>query len=408
MSIIMHIDVNSAFLAWTSAYEKQIGIDRDLLQIASVVGGNEENRHGIVLAKSIPAKKYKIQTGESLFSAREKCPNLLVVPPNYQLYVRASQALYSYLYTLTPYVEVFSIDECFIKFTDVIKEEALTLAYRIKKEIKDTFGYTVNVGISTNKLLAKMAGDFKKPDMVHTCFPEEIRAKLWPLPVEELYMVGRKTAPKLHSLGIYTIGELANADYDMLSSFLKSHGKLLYSYANGIDHSEFEPSAPVKSVGNSSTIKFDVKDTETAHAILLSLVEMTAWRMRKANMMCRVVRISLKDSQFRRISHQNKLTCFTDSTTEIYKNICILFDEVWDERPIRLLGVSVSDLCFADMQQLSLFHNPNISKLDRTIDQLRDKYGEKIIMRGVFANSNLQPILGGYPDDEYPEMTSIL
>ncbi len=408
MDIIMHIDVNSAFLAWTAAHEKQLGIDRDIREVASVIGGNEENRHGIVLAKSILAKKYKIQTGESLHSARKKCPNLLVVPPNYQVYVQASQALYDFLNTFSPDVEVFSIDECFIRFTNITEEESIPLAYRIKDQIKDTFGYTVNIGISENKLLAKMAGDFEKPDKVHTCFPEEIKYKLWKLPVEELYMVGRKTAPKLYDLGIYTIGDLANTDINILSSLLKSHGRLIYAYANGIDDSTFKPSAPVKSIGNSSTIKFDVEDRETAHAVILSLVEMTAWRLRKANMVCRVVRISIKDSLFSHVSHQRKLLYSTDSTTEIYKNICILFDEVWDKKPIRQLGVSVSDLCCSDIQQMNFFNNTNNSKLDKVIDSLREKYGDTAIMRGVFANSDLHPILGGYPDDEYPGMTSIL
>ncbi len=404
----MHIDVNSAFLSWTAAHEKQIGIDRDLREIAAVIGGNEQNRHGIVLAKSTHAKRYGIKTGMSLMDARQLCPNLLVVPPNYKLYIQASQSLYNFLHTFTPEVEIFSVDECFMRFKSLGKEKSIEMANMIKNSIKNTFGYTVNVGISENKLLAKMAGDFKKPDMVHSCFPEEVKYKLWPLPVEELYMVGRRTAPKLNDLGIYTIGDLANTDYNMLSSLLKSHGKLIYAYANGIDNSDFNASSTVKGIGNSSTIKFDVEDRETAHAIILSLVEMTAWRLRKADMLCRLVRISIKDSLFGHISHQRKLAYFTDSTTEIYKNICILFDEIWDKRPIRQLGVSVSDLCLADMQQLSLFYNPNNSRLDKTIDSIREKYGETAIMRGVFANSSLRPILGGYPDDEYPGMKSNL
>lgn len=277
MSIIMHIDVNSAFLSWTAAYEKQIGLKRDIRKVPSVIGGNEENRHGIVLAKSILAKEYKIRTGESLFEARRKCPNLLVVPPNYKLYVNVSSALYEHLLTYTPDVDVFSIDECFLRFTDLKREKSQELAYIIKNRINSIFGYTVNVGISTNKLLAKMAGDFKKPDMVHTCFPDEIPNKLWPLPVSELYMVGRKTNEKLQKHNIFTIGQLANTDLITLRSFFKSHGKLIYDYANGIDDSEFSSGATVKSIGNSSTIKFDVVDSRTAHTIILSLTEMSAW-----------------------------------------------------------------------------------------------------------------------------------
>lgn len=407
MSIIMHIDVNSAFLSWTAAYEKQIGLKRDIRKVPSVIGGNEENRHGIVLAKSILAKEYKIRTGESLFEARRKCPNLLVVPPNYKLYVNASSALYEHLLTYTPDVNVFSIDECFLRFTDLKREKSQELAYIIKNRINSIFGYTVNVGISTNKLLAKMAGDFKKPDMVHTCFPDEIPNKLWPLPVSELYMVGRKTNEKLQKLNIFTIGQLANTDLITLRSFFKSHGKLIYDYANGIDDSEFSSGATVKSIGNSSTIKFDVVDSRTAHTIILSLTEMSAWRLRSKNMLCRVIKISIKNSEFGHISHQKKLPFFTESTTEIYNTLKALFDEAWDHSPIRNLSVSLSDLCSGDTCQTSFFYKTD-SKLDRAIDTIRERYGDTSIMRGIFANSNLSPVLGGYPDDEYPGMKNNL
>ena len=407
----MHVDVNSAFLAWTAAYEKQQGIERDIREVPAVIGGNEQNRHGIVLAKSMPAKKFNIQTGMSLMEARQLCPNLLVVPPNYQVYTRASKAMRKHLNSYTPDVEVFSIDECFLRFTDKNRDQAIALAYEIKERIKETFGYTVNIGISTNKLLAKMAGDFEKPDKCHTCFPEEIKQKLWPLPVGDLFMVGRRTKPKLNSLGIYTIGDLAKADIKILYSYLKSHGRLIYAFANGIDASTFKPTPPIKSVGNSSTLKFDVTDKETAHAIILSLVEMTAWRLREAEMICRVVSIGIKDKDFNYISRQQKLSCFTDCTTEIYKNICKLFDKYWDGRPIRQMGVSISDLEFAKYQQLSIFKDRNMlnnEKLDKVIDSIREKYGDTAIIRGVFANTELSPLLGGYPDDEYPAMSSIL
>lgn len=410
-SIVMHIDVNSAFLSWTAAYEQQQGIERDIRNIPAVIGGNEKNRHGIVLTKSIPAKKFKIQTGMSLMEARQLCLNLLVVPPNYQIYTRASKALREFLSTYTPDVEPFSIDECFLRFTDKSREQAISLAHNIREGVKETFGYTVNIGISTNKLLAKMAGDFEKPDKCHTCFPEEIETKLWPLPVEDLFMVGRRTKPKLNRWGIYTIGDLAKTDPKFIFNRLGVYGRMIYSYANGIDASTFKPAPPIKSVGNSSTLKFDVTDVETAHAIILSLVEMTAWRLREAEMMCKVVSVGIKDKNFGYISRQKKLQYFTDCTNDIYKNICNLFDRHWDGRPIRQLGVSVSDLEFAKFQQLSLFKDRNTlnnEKLDKVIDSIREKYGDTAIIRGVFANSELSPILGGYPDDEYIGMSSIL
>lgn len=409
--IIMHIDVNSAFLSWTAAYELQMGIDRDIRNVPSVIGGNEENRHGIVLAKSVPAKKYKIQTGESLFEARQKCPNLLVVPPNYRMYVKASKALREFLSQFTPDIDIFSIDECFIRFTDLNREQAIKLAYEIKDKIYENFGYTVNIGISENKLLAKQAGDFEKPNKCHTLFSDEIKEKLWVLPVEELFMVGRRTKPKLNKWGIYTIGDLANADYKLISSVLKSHGRLIYNYAWGRDSSAFKTKESIKSVGNSSTLKYDVVDKETAHIILLSLTEMTSWRLREANMNCRVISVSIKDNDFGYLSKQKKLLYFTDCTRDIYINICSLFDELWDEKPIRQLGVAVSDLESSSIKQINIFQDKISIKnemLDKTVDKIRMKFGDESIMRGVFANSELKPLLGGYPEDEYPGMSSTL
>ena len=411
LPIIMHIDVNSAFLSWTAAYELQMGVDRDIRSVPSVIGGSEENRHGIVLAKSVPAKKYKIKTGESLFEARQKCPNLLVVPPNYRVYVKASKAMREFLETFTPDVKTFSIDECFIRFTDINREQAVKLAYEIKDKIYKNFGYTVNIGISENKLLAKQAGDFEKPNKCHTLFPDEIKEKLWVLPVEDLFMVGRRTKLKLNKWGIYTIGDLANSDYKLISSMLKSHGRLIYSYAWGRDKSVFKTLVPIKSVGNSSTLKFDVDDKETAHSILLSLIEMTAWRLREANMACKVISVSIKDKDFGYLAKQKKLLYFTDCTRDIYINIFSLFDELWDKKPIRQLGVSVSDLEFSNIKQMNIFQDELSIKneiLDKTVDKIRNKYGDTAVMRGTFANGDLEPLLGGYPDDEYPGMSSIL
>ncbi len=409
--IVMHVDVNSAFLSWTAAYEKQMGIERDIRMVPCVIGGNEENRHGIVLAKSMPAKKFKIQTGESLREARNKCPDLLVVPPNYRVYVKASKALREFFKTYTPEVETFSIDECFLRFTDINREQAVKLSYEIKDNVHKKFGYTVNVGVSENKLLAKQAGDLEKPDKCHTIFIDEIKEKLWVLPVEDLFMVGRRTKPKLNKWGIYTIGDLANADYQLISSQLKSQGRLIYNYAWGRDNSAFKSKNPIKSVGNSSTLKFDVNDKQTAHVILLSLVEMTAWRLRQANMNCTVVSVSIKDKDFRYASKQKKLMYFTDCTRDIYMGICDLFDELWDGSPIRQLGVSVSNLEYSNIKQINIFQDRLSVKneiLDKAVDKIRCKYGDESVVRGVFANSYLKPLLGGYPDDDYPGMGSIL
>lgn len=414
-NIVMHIDVNSAFLSWQAAYNNQIGIEDDIRNVPSVIGGNEKSRHGIVLAKSIPAKKMGIKTGESLMEARQKCKNLLIIPPNYELYIKASRSLRELFKKYSPQVDVFSIDECFLNFTGTerLYKDPEDLAYEIKEKIKKEFGFTVNVGISVNKLLAKQASEFLKPDKVHTLYPEEIKDKLWPLPVEELFMVGRRTKPKLNMIGIYTIKDLANSDYELLSSVLKSHGRLIYNYAWGRDDSLFtrKSELPFKGVGNGSTIHFDVEDSVTAHKILLSLVETTSKRLRDANMQCRVVSVGIKNKDFGYLSHQRKMLTFTNSTYEIFQNIRELFDEAWDGKPIRHLNIRFTDLEVAHKKQITLFqteYSKKMEKLDVTIDSIREKYGKYSVIRAEYIDSGLKPVLGGYPTQEYPNMKSIL
>ena len=213
--VIFHIDVNSAFLSWEAVYRLyHLGGTVDLRKEVSAVGGDMAMRHGIILAKSIPAKKYHIKTGETILEARQKCPDLMLVPPNYRLYEQCSKAFMDILRKYSPSVEQYSIDEAFVDMTgtDKLWGSPMEAANRLKNEIRDTLGFTVNIGISENKLLAKMASDFEKPDRVHTLWKSEIRKKMWPLPVSDLFFVGRATAKKLFSLGIQTIGQLAQAD----------------------------------------------------------------------------------------------------------------------------------------------------------------------------------------------------
>lgn len=413
--IIMHIDVNSAFLSWQAAYNKQIGIEKDIRNIPSVIGGNQETRHGIVLAKSIPAKKMGVKTGESIMEAKSKCKDLVVIPPNYGLYIKSHKALISLVTQYSPYVSVFSIDECFMDYTGMERHfgDPIEVAYKIKDRIYNELGFTVNIGISTNKLLAKQASELEKPSKVNTLFPEEIREKLWPLPVQELFMVGSKTKPKLNNIGIYTIGDLANSDYTLLSSKLKSHGKLIYQYAWGKDDSNLNYTnyIPFKSVGNGSTIRFDVDDRETAYKILLSLVETTTRRLRQANMQCRVVAIGLKTSEFSYSTHQRKLLSFTNSTNEVYEVTKELFDELWEDQPIRHFNVRLSELVSSNIRQMTIFDRKDrmkLERIDKAVDGIRDKYGDGAIMRATFLHSGLKSMLGGFGAEEYPVMTSIL
>ncbi len=413
--LIFHIDVNSAYLSWEAVSRLQKGDSLDLRKIPSAVGGNPETRHGIILAKSIPAKKFKISTGETLHSAYEKCPSLKVVSPNYSLYISCSNALVSILKEYSPKVQRFSVDECFMDFSNMknLYEDELILADTIKNRIKKELGFTVNIGISSNKLLAKMASDFKKPDLVHTLFPEEIPSKMWPLPVEDLYMVGRATAPKLHKLNIYTIGDLARYDKEVLTLRLKSFGILLWNYANGLEDSPVTESNHIamKGMGASTTIAYDVENRREAHLVLLSLTESLAMRLRDSENCCSLVSVYIRGSSLMGRGHQKKLYTPTDSTEEIASIACKLFDELWSGEPIRKLGIRISELCTSDLCQISLFNTRNIEKqqaLDKTVDEIRQRFGSYSLIRCSFLHSGIKPITGGVGEADYPVMTSIL
>ncbi|MBU3144910.1 DNA polymerase IV [Clostridium sp. CF012] len=414
-ALIFHIDVNSAYLSWEATYRLQQGEKIDLREIASVVGGDEESRHGIVLAKSIPAKKFNIQTGETLYNARAKCPNIVIVPPRYWLYMNCSAAMNLIFQEYTPQIQRFSIDESFLDFSNMehLYPDYRSLAETIQERIKQELGFTVNIGISNNKLLAKVASDFKKPDRIHTLFPWEIKRKMWPLPVEDLFMVGRATAPKLHNLNINTIGDLANYDLKILKNKFKSHGQVIYNYANGIDRSEVRKSnyIQMKGIGNSTTIAFDVEDSDTAHKVLLSLCETVAMRLRNSQNCCTVVSVSVRGSDLISYSRQKKLQIATDSTHKIYEISCYLFDNVWKGTPIRHLGVHITDFCGNDFYQcymLDTFDYDKDSKLNKAVDEIRLKYGDKAIGRSCFLHSGLSAMCGGIGEEDYPLMSAML
>lgn len=413
--IIMHIDANSAYLSWTAVYRLQHGDSLDLRTVPSVVAGNPETRHGIVLAKSIPAKKFGIHTGESTYSAQAKCPELIIVPPNYQLFMQCSSALGDLLRQYSSVVEQYSIDEYFLDYTHSIGlfGDPVRAAHLIKDRIKNELGFTVNVGVSSNKLLSKMGGELKKPDMVHSLFPEEIEKKMWPLPVEELFMIGSATAKKLKSRSIYTIGDLANSDPKEIKLFLKSHGMLVWNYANGYDIAPVREDRRIviKGIGNSTTTSFNVENRETAHLVLLSLTETVAARLRKTGYCAQLISVSLKTNEFYSCSHQKKINMPTDHTDTIHEAVCGLFDELWQGQPLRNLGVRVSELSTNDVIQLALFEKENEKQtaLDKVIDNIRSKFGPNSIIRSSFLQSGLRAMTGGtVSDEEYPMMSSLL
>ena len=404
--VIFHVDANSAFLSWTAAYRlKVLGETVDLREIPSVVAGDKESRHSIILAKSGPAKKYGIQTGEPLFQALEKCPGLTVVPPDYPLYVEASRHFVAMLREFSPAVEQYSIDEAWVDMTGTrrLHGDPRVAAEKMRLRIWEELGFTVNVGISSNKLLAKMAGDFEKPNKVHTLFPEEMEEKFWPLPVRDLFLVGPATERKLKLMGIYTIGDLAKAEESMLRKRLGKHGETIWHFANGRNAEIVTPNpAENKGYGNSVTTARDVITHEEGHQVLLSLCETAAARMRKDGQCGRCVSVHLRTFEFAHASHQMLLHGATNITEEIYRAACRVFDELWDaQTPLRQLGVQVTRLSKEPYQQYDLFSGmtpiqyERKLRLDETVDALRDKYGESVIRRAKFTNDADAHMAGG-------------
>lgn len=395
--IIFHIDVNSAFLSWTAVEQLKAGSECDLRTIPSIIGGNQESRHGIVLAKSVPAKKYGIVTGEPVANALRKCPNLTMAPPNHKMYQEYSKRLMAFLMNYTPDIEQVSVDECYMDFTGIAHRytSPVSAAFEIKDAVYKEFGFTVNIGISTNHLLAKMASDFEKPNKVHTLFPEEVPVKMWPLPVSDLYMAGRSSVEVLHKLEIRTIGELAKADPELLELHLKSHGRTLWEFANGNAGSKvIRERVENKGIGNSTTLARDATTEEEAKKVLLWLAETVGGRVRKEGVKIKMISVEIKYSTFRTVSHQKQLYRATNTDKVIYDTACELFHELWNGEPIRLLGIRTSKLVDkAEPEQMSIFdlqaameqQNPKSEKqekLDKALDQIRKKYGEGAIVRG--------------------------
>ncbi len=387
--IVFHIDVNNAFLSWEAIHRFTAeGESLDLRTVPSVIGGSEENRHGIVLAKSPPAKAYGIRTAETLMEARNKCPNLLVVPPRHDLYRNYSQELIRFLKTISPVIEPFSIDEAFIDMTETAllsEKEPAEAAHWLREEIFQRFGYTVNIGVSSVKILAKMASDFEKPNRVHTLFPHEIQKKMWPLPVRDLFGVGAASAKKLYTLGIRTIGELANFDRDILIAHMGKHGAAIHGYANGIDPSAVISRQPDnKGYGNSTTLPADVTDSTEAKRILRGLCQKVSSRLKADDYLAQVTAVSIRNNLFQNSSHQCTLPA-TNDPENLYQHICQLFDELWDGSPIRLLGVSTSKLTKEAPRQISLLDSDfykRQGKMDEAVEKIRKKFGDNAIFRG--------------------------
>ena len=391
----MHIDVNNAFLSWSAIDLLNKGYKYDIRNSYAVIGGDENRRSGIVLAKSTPAKKLGIVTAETLYSARKKCKVLKVYPPNFKFYNEMSNKFFSLLKKYTPDIEIASIDECYLDYGKVksLYGDEITFAYKIKEEIKNTLGFTVNIGIANNKLCAKMASDFSKPDKVHTLYEYEVKEKMFPLDVGDLFGIGKRTVPKLNSLGIYKISDLALSDPVMLEKYFKNQAYVMIRSANGIDDSivkscEYHPSC----IGNEITLPHNISSRKEAYDKLLILSEYVSKRLRKEEKYASVVCVTIKDEFLKRRSHQKKLLNETNIEKEIYKTACEIFDEFWNGENIRLIGIRLDGLTLSKKYQVSLFDNVEKRDHDEAIDKLIDninfKFGKNTIKKAGIESIN--------------------
>ena len=386
--IIFHIDVNNAFLSWTAVQLLEEGYNIDIRTIPAIIAGDESKRHGIVLAKSPIAKKYGIVTAETIYQAKMKCPNLKIFSPNHEIYQRKSKQLMNYLKTFTPIMEQFSIDECFLDMTGTkyLYTNHLELAYKIKDEIKEKFGFTVNVGIGNNKLCAKMASDFEKPDKVHTLLKSEIKEKLWPLPVNDLFMCGKKTSIELNKMNIYTIKDLAEYDFQKLEKKFKSQAKYLKQAAWGIDESKVEERKDKRqSISTTRTLPHDEENREKLKEVLFVQTEDVCRQLREQNLYASTIAIIYKDKYFKSTTVQEQLENATDNTKEILKKINSLFEKSYNNMPVRLIGVRLANLTKFKNTQVSIFdteidNDYKEESIKKTVDKINKKFGSSLIM----------------------------
>lgn len=402
MTVWFHVDVNSAFLSWSALKALNGGGTLDLRTVPAAVGGDEEKRHGVVLAKSQPAKRYGVRTGESLFAARQKCPGLIVVPPDFDWYVQCSKGLIAILRDYSPVVEQFSIDEAFVEMTgsEALFGPPVQAADAIRERVKREWGFTVNVGISVNRLLAKTASDFEKPDRTHTLWPEEIPQRLWPLPVGALFGVGPSAVRTMGALGIRTVGDLAHADPEVLRGAFGVRGDSFRRHANGIEGTPLGRREPKdNSYGNSVTLPEDLETPQQADATLLALAESVAGRLRGDGKSARVVAVQLVDNAFRRTSHQVSLPNPTNATEVIYQTARQLIRQMWPKRPVRLVGITCERTTADAFEQLDLFTDARRTdrqeKLDRAADALRSRFGDKAVVRARLLDPADKPTAPG-------------
>ena len=386
--VILHCDLNNFYASVECRYDPR------LREVPMAVGGSEENRHGIVLAKNELAKQFGIKTAETLWQARQKCPELVVVPPHYERYYEVSRAARAIYARYTDRIEPFGIDECWLDMTGstLLFGSGREIAERLRREVREELGVTISVGVSFNKVFAKLGSDLKKPDAVSEIPPDRFREIVWGLSAREMIGVGDSTAQRLESMGVYTIGQLARFDRKLLGKKLGKHGDALWQCANGEDRSPValeNAEEEVKSVGNSVTCPRDLQTAGEVWSVLLLVAESVSRRLREKQLCAGLVTVTIKDSRFGYTEHSRRLEYSCRDSTDLARAAMEAFQERyrWD-RPVRAVGLRATELTDeGEAAQISLYSGFSEAcrreAVESRVDQLRQKYGREIIRRGV-------------------------
>ena len=392
--VILHSDINCCYASIEHLHHPELA-GKPL-----AVGGDPEARHGIVLTADYIAKKYGVKTGMALWQAKQVCPDITFVSPRMDLYLRFSRMAHEIYAEYTDRQEPYGIDECWLDVTgsSSLKGDGLLIAQEISRRMKSELGITVSVGVSFNKIFAKLGSDYKKPDAITTMYKSEFKQKAWSLPVADLLYVGKSTNRKLALFGIKTIGDLARADEEVLNSHLGKMGSILWSFANGYDDSPVKlenTHAPIKSVGNSTTTPKDLVCDEDVKIVLYILAESVAARLRENGFRCRVVEISVRDNELFSFIRQKKIDHATNITGEIAAYAYQIFKENYNwSKPIRSVGVRGADLVTDNYwEQIDLFSSvekrEKQMKMDSAVDEIRRRFGFYSIQRGLMYRDRI-------------------
>ena len=393
--VILHCDMNGFF-----ASVKLLDYP-ELRDKAMAVCGDPESRHGIILAKNEIAKRYGIVTAETLWQARKKCPELQTIPPHHKKYQHYSRLINEIYLQYTDMVEPFSVDESWLDVTASQKlfGNGKQIADKIRHQVKKELGLTLSAGVSFNKIFAKMGSDYKKPDATTVITQENYKNILWPLDIRDLFFVGKATADKLQGIGIHTIGQLAESDRHTVTALLGKQGSIIHDYANGLDQtpvSRFDEREDVKSIGNGSTFRRNLEGIQDIRTAVIALSDTVAVRLRQKKKKAFGVKVDIKDPSLKVISRQQQLDNPTNLAENIADTAVSIIEKSWNLRhPIRMLTVTAINLCPEDQaQQLSLFSSENFQnetgeKMERTMDDIRKKFGRNAITFGRIIKNDI-------------------